>query len=464
MYHKAERSTGGIEYSRDGEWHHWTGSELVFRPEEPLMPSWIYLARRLIVSAFDPNSSDHGHFHDWDGVAEWYADLASEASEPDDVVRATTQRLIDGMKSPAEKLAAIAIFIQSLRYVAVEFGEGKWRPRCASVTMHNRYGDCKDKTVLMQAMLNAAGLTSAPVLASLTLPVDTAFPNPLQFNHVLIGIPVAGLGNLEAYSDAIADAWLFFDPATTDINLGGLSTVLQGKTVLVCAGSNGRLVRLPLIPTARSYLRNYEVEAYLADDGSVSADIKVSDHGHEAAGVSIRRAETPIREQIESWKQRIYPSAPALAISNFQYAPDLDSGWVRFHADMPAYAAGTDSVRLLKLDFLHAAVPPELGPGRRLHPIELGPRGFATASIRWHLPQHWLAEAGDDSGAVGCEGGRLRYSLTHDSGTELRLQWEIEITGQRMDSSGYGYATDFSEAMSNLHGLSILLRRTVVPE
>lgn len=466
-YHKAERSMSGIEYRRNEDWHEWTGEDLRFRPQEPLSPPWTYLARRLIISAFDPGAVGpetevlhvQGLFRDWDAVARWYANLTAEASRSEDIVKATSRRLVEGMTSPADKVAAVASFVQDLRYVAAEFGEGKWQPRCASVTLHNRYGDCKDKTVLMQAMLDAAGLSSAPVLASVTLPVDEDFPNPLQFNHVLVGVPVIGLGDLRVYSDAIAEGWLFFDSTGAEMALGGLPGALQGRTVLVCTSTGGHLISLPTISPARTYLREHRIDADLHDDGSVSADVTVIDRGYEAAYVSMLRACTPLEEQIESWKRRIYPNAPALAITNFQYVPDPDSGWVRFRVEMPGYATGIDSIALLKLDFLHPAVPPELTAGTRTHPVELGSRGITRSSIHWRLPPDWGQEIKGVAGTAVCEGGRLRYRLSPLAPGELRLQWEIEYTGVTMPPSDYSRALEFSREMSDLRSMTVLLRK-----
>jgi hypothetical protein len=309
-------------------------------------------------------------------------------------------------------------------------------------------------------MLEAAGLQAAPVLVSLTLPVDEEFPNPLQFNHVLVGIPVAGLGDVRAYSDAVSEGWLFFDPSAEEMTVGGLSSALQGRLGLVCTRTGGHLVRLPTLSPARTYRRGYEVNAHLMDDGSVTAEVWVTDQGYEAAYVSLLRARTPVEEQIEYWKRRIYPNAPALTVTNFQYAPDPDSGWVRFRVDMPGYATGTDSVRLLNLDFLHPAEPPELLPGDREHPVVMGSRHLTTGTITWRLPAGWGAAVERPSGNAVCKAGWLRYRLTPLRAGELKLEWEIELSGQTMEPSDYDRAVAFSREASNLRCLTVKLGRT----
>jgi hypothetical protein len=219
-YHKLEHRMTGIKHDQSDGWHHWTARGLSFRPEEPLAPSWNHLARRIIVSAFDPASRTDAGFAEWSDVASWYAGLAREAAVPDEDVRETTLRIIDTIEDPAARLAAVVSFVGDLRYVGVEFGEGKWKPRCAGVTLRNRYGDCKDKSIVTQAMLSVARIASAPVLASLTQEIDQGFPNPLQFNHVIVGVPTAAFVHTGIFRDAVTEDWLFLDVSSPEVGLG----------------------------------------------------------------------------------------------------------------------------------------------------------------------------------------------------------------------------------------------------
>ena len=53
---------------------------------------------------------------------------------------------------------------RNIRYVSIALGNGRLAPNFASDILHNRYGDCKDHVVLLEALLSAVGIPSSPAL------------------------------------------------------------------------------------------------------------------------------------------------------------------------------------------------------------------------------------------------------------------------------------------------------------
>lgn len=120
----------------------------------------------------------------------YFADLALP---PDlaDRVRAKIAEEID----PARRITWAARLVQDeIRYVSDSVGLGGHVPRSPSVTMRNGYGDCKDKTVLLIAILRAMGIEARPALT------DTeegyALPNHAPsidaFDHVVVEVDAFG--------------------------------------------------------------------------------------------------------------------------------------------------------------------------------------------------------------------------------------------------------------------------------
>jgi tetratricopeptide (TPR) repeat protein len=62
----------------------------------------------------------------------------------------------------------------------------------AAEVLANRYGDCKDKTTLLEAMLEAVGLHASPALVNLGADVDPEMPNPMQFDHAIAVLRIGG--------------------------------------------------------------------------------------------------------------------------------------------------------------------------------------------------------------------------------------------------------------------------------
>ncbi|WP_233858865.1 DUF3857 domain-containing transglutaminase family protein [Paraburkholderia sp. HD33-4] len=113
---------------------------------------------------------------------------------------------------------------RNIRYVAVILGFGGVVPHTAQDVLHARYGDCKDHTTLLQALLAAKGIQSSTVLVN----SDSRYwlpsvASPLAvFNHVITYIP-----EFDVYLDSTAGTARF---GTLTFNEGGKRALL---TVLI---------------------------------------------------------------------------------------------------------------------------------------------------------------------------------------------------------------------------------------
>ena len=141
------------------------------------------------------------------------------AASPTAEIRAQADEIARGRQSDEDKAAALYYWVsQNIRYVSLSFGVGRYQPHSAAEVLANRYGDCKDKTTLLEAMLDAEGLHAQPALANLVADIDPEIPNPLQFDHVITFLP---LGSKESWLDTTLGVGPF----------GYLLNQLRGKRV-----------------------------------------------------------------------------------------------------------------------------------------------------------------------------------------------------------------------------------------
>jgi tetratricopeptide (TPR) repeat protein len=197
-------------------------------------------------------------FQNWAEIADWYAQLERDRRVPTPEVRAQADELARGKTSDRAKAEAIYYWVsQNIRYVSLSFGVGRYQPHTAGEVFNNRYGDCKDKTTLLEAMLEAEGLRARPVLANLRQGIDVDEPNPLQFDHVVAFLK---LGD--------KDVWL--DPTIGVAPFGYLVPQLRGQDVLaVGAAGPQNLQKTPQdIPM--------EVEYHVTVDGDVDVEGKLN--------------------------------------------------------------------------------------------------------------------------------------------------------------------------------------------
>lgn len=82
---------------------------------------------------------------------------------------------------------------QNIRYIAVLLGPHTHKPHQAFGDFEKRYGDCKDKTVLLLTMLRIAGIDGMPALVPANGKYfDETIPSLNAFNHIIAVVPDQG--------------------------------------------------------------------------------------------------------------------------------------------------------------------------------------------------------------------------------------------------------------------------------
>ena len=189
----------------------------------------------------------------WADVAAGYAKLVDPQRAPDGAVKSvvhevlTTKPAADGGAKPAagktanreeqrrDTIARILARVQrDVRYTGVELGSASIVPRTPGEVLTRRYGDCKDKALLLAALLGEAGIEARVALlrAGTANDVDPSLPGFGMFNHAIVFVP----GPKPLWIDATAQ----FVP------LGTLPRGDQGRLALVVDRGTRALLRTPI--------------------------------------------------------------------------------------------------------------------------------------------------------------------------------------------------------------------------
>ena len=128
----------------------------------------------------------------WSDVNQWALGLfdTSATAAVNDALRSARQAA-----TPQEKVAKVLEFVQNdIRYLSLSLGENSHRPYPPAQVLQRRYGDCKDKTLLMVTMLRALGIPAQPVLVSTFYRkgLDQMLPSPILFDHAIVRTEVQG--------------------------------------------------------------------------------------------------------------------------------------------------------------------------------------------------------------------------------------------------------------------------------
>ncbi len=207
----------------------------------------------------------------WTEVAGWYRALLDDLPRAAPEVRAAARSAAADL-GPDQALEAIAELVQrDVRYVAVQIGVGGWIPSTPAEVWERRWGDCKDKTLLLIDLLREAGIEAYPALALLGRDrrVDPEFPTPFQFNHLVAAVRLDSLENPPPTAP-IVDGWLILDGTQRRGGAGWLNSGVQGQKLLLVQGDGGELIEAPITPAAEGL----RLHVTLADDrqGSLSLE------------------------------------------------------------------------------------------------------------------------------------------------------------------------------------------------
>ena len=146
-------------------------------------------------------------------------------------VQSLADEITKNVSEPKQQAQVIYDWVnKNIRYVLVVLDRGGWNPHSTTEILANRYGDCKDYTTIIYALLKAKGIESTPVL--IRSDFGNWFPavaTPDYFNHAVLYIP-----SLKLIADATA-------PNT---RLGLIPQTLVGKKA-VLSGEQTGIIEIP---------------------------------------------------------------------------------------------------------------------------------------------------------------------------------------------------------------------------
>jgi transglutaminase-like putative cysteine protease len=140
-------------------------------------------------------------YANWGEVVNWASDLYSVPAALSPPLQAKIAEIKKSYPSQEKQLVAALQFVQDeIRYLGIEFGANSHRPTPPGIVYQRRFGDCKDKSLLLCTILNQLGIKAQPALVNSAngKTVEESLPSPFAFNHVVVQ---AKLQNLTYWLD-----------------------------------------------------------------------------------------------------------------------------------------------------------------------------------------------------------------------------------------------------------------------
>jgi len=337
---------------------------------EPNRVSTADLAPRLLWTSF----------HAWDGLGKYIGsrfwsrvDTAAQAGAA--VTELVPQRPVN--KDDLVRDLCIAVQ-RKIRNVNLNLGQAGYEPNTADKVWEHRYGETRDKAVLLCALLRHSGVNSFPVLVMGRNVEFVDLPALPQFHRVILAVP--------REKDT-----LYVDPMAQDCRFGDIPFLdTYGQSCLL-TGEKTAFVRVPCGTIANRTAVTY-VDAKLQADGTLEGTVRALPRGSfeqrcraelkdmkekeleiyfQSAASALSQGATVVRHELSDLKDLTVPAEVSMAFHAKNYA--------NRQGDVILFDLFANPFRWATHGFFPAL--PQVK-----HPIELPPQGKSEMVLTMELP------------------------------------------------------------------------------
>lgn len=424
----------------------WTRRDIPRLDPEPSMPQAREVSPVLEVSTFET----------WDAFNKWYWSLIRKQFETSPEIAKKVRELTSGLESDTEKIRAIYNFVVTdVRYNAWEFGVHGFKPYNAATVFARRFGDCKDKAMLLSVMLKEVGLTALPVLIRADEQrgkEDLTLPMVNHFNHCIAYVP-AGPGREELFLDGTAQHHGFRDVPSMD----------RGASVVV-VGEDRAL--LETVPWNRPDELAVVEETTVTLKADLAADLQVRAQAAGDYAVYIRN-HFEIAAERKTLLEKTYGkrfAASTVQAESFSNLLNIDEP-VSFQVGLtvPRFideAPEGLSIRAAEDFFQSARSFSGMGSlEKRDHDVLLGPPRSSRLKTVYLLPPGLRVKSLPAGQEIQSRFGKLLVKYAQESPDRLVVERVVEVTSHRVAISDYAEFREFAAAVGRLEDEKIVLER-----
>lgn len=252
-------------------------------------PSWHISAGLLDIS----------NYNNWKDVVDWGVTVFKDNKNLSASLKKKINQIDNDEEFEGNKIKKVIDFVQNdIRYLGLESGIGAYKPFHPNKVFAQRYGDCKDKSLLIATMLNKMGIEAYPMLVNtyLKTTINDLLPSAQVFDHCVVKV-------IDSEKNE-----LYYDPTIS--NQGGTYkniTFPNYKYGLVLKKGNTKLDEITatqenLVEVTDNFLINKETQSALLNVTTVYYD-------SEADGIREyykNNSKTSIKKEYESYYAKYY--------------------------------------------------------------------------------------------------------------------------------------------------------------
>lgn len=408
--------------------------------EEPYMPALAEILPSVQVSTFAT----------WNDVGRWYNGLIKDVFRPSPEIEVLAAELAADGPGDLAKLQRVYDFVVTrVRYVGLEFGVGGYRPHTPKQCLESHYGDCKDKSTLMNTLYRLMGFEAYPAL------IRTADLGELDYE-----LPILGLFNHMISYVKLAGGQTFFLDGTAEYHsFRELPEGDQGIDALVVFDDGAAFVRTPVLSLDDNHIKT-KTTFVLQPDGAAHAH-RLVEYGAGDAPAQRERFQVEAKRKaiIEEYWNGMYPGTKIFNekfsdISNLSQPVRTeydalvrrlyDPTSARVHLEAVVHKSG-----LLNRYGKKAA---------RRWPLILRQNEKATAELTYILPDGYAVVALPLAKEFRSPFGVLAIDVRAE-GNRVSIKQELELYARRIDPDDYPAFREFCLNVDDWENEPVLIQK-----
>lgn len=327
-----------------------------------------------------------GEYASWAEVADWALRQYPGGPLPEDM--APMLQTWRGLETPEDRLLAALDFVQrEIRYFGLELAAGSHRANPPALVLQRRFGDCKDKALLLCTLLREMGIEAYPALVHTALRrmLKEEPPSPLAFDHVIVCVRQGS-------------SLIWVDP-TRSHQRGGLDERYlppYGYALIVEPGTRD----LVPVPDFRSDLPGTHIEEHFhipALDEPATLTVRTRYSGRNAESLRAWLADTSqtvIEKEYLNYYATRYPGIASDGPVTVEDSPDSNQLVVRerYRIDHLWGTKGTGETDWIKCELSAEEINTQAAAPRtvlRTHPLGVAFPVDIRQTIQAQLPEDW---------------------------------------------------------------------------
>jgi len=280
-------------------------------------------------------------FKDWQELSRYGDKLNVGKVDSNEALKAKVAELTRDCRTKEEKILAIFHYIsQKVRYMGSSMDLGAFiEPHQATYTFEKQYGVCRDKSILMMAMLKEIGVKAYDAMINLSRKTDPEIPIIL-FEHAICGV-------------VMEDGRIVYMDPTLELSSSFGETYVGSRYILLMDEQGKDLIRVPPIPAEQS-LGLIKGETKVLADGSIESKVKISGRGFYDFVLRSIAKQVPPFQMPMVFQQLGQNLASTIKIENLKTAEfaDLAKPYeITFDYKAKDYVVDVDRLMMFKIPF-----------------------------------------------------------------------------------------------------------------